>query len=218
MKRIGRKIELNAINIFLLVSISGIVLFFLIAPFLRQRSLEWLVMENNPHYIVLDFQLAELWGQHFGNAYEKSEIIYPPMALLAFKYISRITTSFDLSCDKCDVIHYPYQLMVLLLYVSLPVIWLYRCFQNTGLNRSKLSQLMFCIVCSVPMFAGFSFHEITLPPANLLPPSATYTVAPSANLSVLSLFVFVNAETSGSADSRSERSMVEPSIIVQPWK
>lgn len=154
MKRIGRKIELNAINIFLLVSISGIVLFFLIAPFLRQRSLEWLVMENNPHYIVLDFQLAELWGQHFGNAYEKSEIIYPPMALLAFKYISRITTSFDLSCDKCDVIHYPYQLMVLLLYVSLPVIWLYRCFQNTGLNRSKLSQLMFCIVCSVPMFAG----------------------------------------------------------------
>ena len=71
---------------------------------------------------------------------------------------------------------------------------------------------------TVPMFAGFSFHEITLPPANLLPPNATYTVAPSANLSVLSLFVFVNAETSGSAASRRERSMVDPYCIRHPWK
>lgn len=147
-------IEFSTLHIFLFFSLLGIILFFILAPFLRQKSLEWIVMENNPDYVVTDFQLAELWGQNLREGYEDSEICYPPLALLVFKYISRVTTNEPIICEKWFVIQEKYQLMFLLLYIILPVLWLYRCFQTLEISSSKQNLLMLCIMCSVPMFAG----------------------------------------------------------------
>lgn len=142
-------------DIFILVSASGIILFFVLLIILRQRGLEWIVMGNNPDFIATDFQLAELWGQKLGKGvYDDTEIIYPPLTLLFFNYISRITTFSPLEYNKFAVLQNEYQLMILFLYIVLPIIWLYNCFQTIKIKKSKILMLMLCIICSVPMFAG----------------------------------------------------------------
>ena len=68
---------------------------------------------------------------------------------------------------------------------------------------------------TIPMFAGFSAHVIIgVFELTVRLPGLMNTVASSANLSVWS--PLVNAETSGNAFVREEKSIVEPSCIVTP--
>lgn len=143
------------VDLFLTINLLGLLLFAIIAPFIGQRIVDWIVMENNPDYGSLDYFKLIPYSQHLSDIYFfGDDQFYPPLEYIPFYYILKVTTYGSISDNIRDIPQEPYQIWFYLMYNILGAIWFVYLISEFKLSKIKKFLLTVSVICSVPMFAG----------------------------------------------------------------
>lgn len=148
--------KIRPTSLFFFFSITGIILFFIVAFFKGPHLLEWITMENNPRWVMSDHFRHVVYSQYHENVYNSgNEAYFPPLAYMFYYFVYRITCDapvVDVLLD--EVPQLPYQMIIFIAYTVLSVILLVRAVDGLSVERWKKNLLLLCIVLSVPAFAG----------------------------------------------------------------
>lgn len=142
--------------VYSIISLSGILLFLIFAPFKGVTILEWLNMENNSDWAMMDFFRVVIFDQRLEDVYSV-HAIYPPLSVLFHHYFARVTslTTTDYGLETAhSVTQLPYQMMVYAAYISAGISLL--LFAISQLKTSSLNRfvLSISVLLSTPMMAG----------------------------------------------------------------
>lgn len=160
---------LEPFPLFLLVSLTGTALFFILLPFLGVHGMDWFVMENNGDYESADYFLPILFSAAGKDAYSFGvDACYSPLAyglfylfgsftglpslldageIGAMSYAEKIAMSFELLVS-------PYQLLVYLLYLLAGLLPYLFALDELGLRTGKRRLLAAAVLFSLPMLGG----------------------------------------------------------------
>ena len=86
-----RKVSNNIISLYLICSLSFIILFFIIFLF-NHRVFTWLVMEHNFKYTFSDYFRQLIYSKDLKNIYfNTTDAPFPPLAYCIFHIINKIS-------------------------------------------------------------------------------------------------------------------------------
>ena len=143
------------LNIYLFISLSGIILFFIAAFFEQTKVFDWIMMENNSDWVTSDYFRHVHHSQYLSNIYHMElDAYFPPMAYIFYCFIYRISFNGYLSDDYRDMLTEPYQIIIFIMYTLIAVVWLGYIFDELNISITKRRLLFFSVVFSVPVFAG----------------------------------------------------------------
>lgn len=148
-------------NIFTFVSLLGILTFFIIAVIKGKSMFDWIIMQNYGGKYFLDYfrhitatanpqntytYLTENFGSSWG--------CFPPLAYVFYWLIYRMTIyPGEMPENYIQLMNADYSLMVFLLYSVITVLLLLYAF-TLYKKQPHIKRAFFCILCSVPVFAG----------------------------------------------------------------
>ena len=113
------------LNIYLFISLSGIILFFIAAFFEQAKVFDWIMMENNSDWVTSDFFRHVHHSQYLSNIYNMElDAYFPPLAYIFYYFIYRISFIGFLSDDYRDMLTEPYQIIIFIMYTLIAVVWL----------------------------------------------------------------------------------------------
>lgn len=152
----GYENKITPITVYLFCSLFGIFLFFTVAIFKRQELFDWIMMENNSDFAMLDYFRHIGYSQYFNILYTESGVDcnFPPLAYLFYYFMCRITTKGFIDNSMREISYLPYQIILYIMYLIVGVIWLAYVIEELGMSKTKKRLLLFSIIFSVPMFAG----------------------------------------------------------------
>ncbi len=143
------------LNIYLFISLSGIILFFIAAFFEQAKVFDWIMMENNSDWVTSDFFRHVHHSQYLSNIYNMElDAYFPPLAYIFYYFIYRISFIGFLSDDYRDMLTEPYQIIIFIMYTLIAVVWLGYMFDELNISITKRRLLFFSVVFSTPVFAG----------------------------------------------------------------
>lgn len=155
MNKLMDKKYLTPQNVYLVVSLSGIILFFLVAIFKRVEIFDWVMMENNSNWATFDYFRHIHHSQYHQQMYfEKTDAVFPPLAYMMYYYIYRISYGAFYTEDYKSMLTEPYQIIIFIMYTLVAILWLSYIIEELQISTVKKRMLLFSIVFSVPMFAG----------------------------------------------------------------
>ncbi len=145
------------LTIYMAISFTGILMFLLIAPIKGASILSWLNMENNSEWTMLDYFRSVLYDQDLNEVYS-IHALYPPLAVLSYNYITRITSLdgiYDYSKNMAEVVStMPYQMMVYMVYMSVGLALLFYAISQLDIAKYKKYVIAVGALLSAPMAAG----------------------------------------------------------------
>lgn len=147
---------LSPINIYLFFSLLGIILFFIAAFFKRQRIFDWVVMENNSYWAMLDYFRHIRYSQYFGDMYRTigGDACFPPLAYMFYYFVCRITSIGFIENETKEIPYLPYQMIIYVMYLIVGTVWLIYVIEELKISKLQKKLLLFSILFSVPMFMG----------------------------------------------------------------
>lgn len=148
-----RKKQILPSTIFFICSLSGILLFFSLCLFRRGGYLmQWIAMENNSDFAMLDYFQLIVRSQSLQDL--GREAYLPPLGFLFFHFIGRITCDGPILNGVPQMPQIPYQMMIFLVYTAAGIVLFARAVDGMKISRARKNLLVFCMIFSVPMFAG----------------------------------------------------------------
>lgn len=159
----------SPLAVYLAVSLSGILFYFILLPILGNHLLEWLVMENNSDFESADYYLVLLYSLGGKNVYQFGvDACYPPLAY-CFCWLMSHALSLAQHLDGVDLLEIgyqgqvgmtpqllvlPYSLWVFLMFSVFGVLlYVFAC-DSLRLSNAQRRLAALSIVCSVPLLAG----------------------------------------------------------------
>lgn len=144
-------------RIFFFCSFSGILAFFIFAFHRGCYLFEWLNMENNSDWTMMDYFIPLSWNQDPKNTYVINHT-YPPLINLCYYCIAKMTSmtgTIDHSRGGAAVLsNMPYQMMVYSLYLVLGVFLIFFAISEFQIQKKYKMGLCIAVLFSAPMFAG----------------------------------------------------------------
>lgn len=148
-------------NIFTFVSLLGILTFFIIAVIKGKSMFDWIIMQNYGGKYFLDYFRHIVATSDPQNTYTyltgkfgSSWGCFPPLAYVFYWLIYRMTIyPGEMPENYIQLMNADYSLMVFLLYSVITVLLLLYAF-TLYKKQPHIKRAFFCILCSVPVFAG----------------------------------------------------------------
>ena len=160
MDKIYRKIINDKVNIFIITSLLGIVLFLLWLVIIGDsQPVKWLVMEHNHDWQFSDFFRQIIYASDLKNIYfNTTDVPFPPLAYLIFNLIYRINPKeYDISALEWKKAAEDNINMVIFIIIELINIIILYLIINKYLkkyNYKKSIAFYICISLSAPFLAG----------------------------------------------------------------
>ena len=143
-------------SVFFFCSFSGIFLFGIIALVKGPIMLEWLAMENDTGWGMLDYFRHVYFTLDREQLYfQSNDACFPPLAYLFYYFIRRVTIQNGTNISSYFVMPtLPYQMMVFLLYTVIGVVLLVYAIGELKIKEYEKKLLSISVFFSTPMFAG----------------------------------------------------------------
>jgi len=143
-------------SVFFFVSLIGIVLFLLIAPFEHVHIFDWIAMENRAKWETKDYFLHLFHSIHLDTCYGSAgDTVFSPFAYLLYHWLYMASTDPSEAVDSIDqLMSMPYQAVVFLMYSLVGVMLFLFAIDLLHLSRTKKWLLASTIFFSVPFFMG----------------------------------------------------------------
>ncbi len=147
--------KLSPKNTYFILSISGILIFFVVAFFLGSRAFDWIAMENNSSWAMSDYYRHVFYALNRFTVYEhENKACFPPLAYMFYYFIGRITNSgADIAFDA-ELVQEPYYMMVFLAYSVSGVVILIYAISELKIKNWQKKLLAVSLIFSTPLFAG----------------------------------------------------------------
>ena len=145
-------------NLFVLLSLSGSLLFFLYAFFAGAAAFDWAAMESNGNLQFCDYFMHIAFVADRTNLYSRATGpagCFPPLAYIMYYFLFKITMSTGIvPADSFEAEHAPYATPVFMYYtIFVSMLLFFAIFMWN--NRLKKSVVIFtCLMLSIPFFEG----------------------------------------------------------------
>lgn len=160
MEKIYKKIIDDKMNIFLIVSLLGTILFFIwLIVSGDSQPFKWLVMEHNYDWQFSDFFRQIVYSSDLKNIYfNTSDVPFPPLAYIFFHLIYRLNpTIYNIDLFQWQNAElYQYNLLIFLMIELVNVLLLYHIIKKHlgKYSNKKVLAFVISILLSAPFFAG----------------------------------------------------------------
>lgn len=150
---------------FFVISILGIIGFFIYAALHGKYVLMWVLQEPHPILWGTDFFLHMKISGYDGNIYSHiSEVTnysgwgtFPPLAYCIYRFFYCLANDFGNETDLFNTLYTNYYIYTLFLIFSIAILLLsikYIYINNVNISKSNI--FIFCLLCSAPlMWSGF---------------------------------------------------------------
>lgn len=142
--------------IYLLLSLSGSLLFIIILLLRNENVARWLVMQHNYNYQFSDFFRQIVYASNLKDIYfNTGDAPFPPFAYLCFNLIYKmnpVDVPIDLSSWKI-IQDYQYNLLIFMMFMILVIILLVEIIKRI-LEKNSSFIFIVSIVLSAPFMAG----------------------------------------------------------------
>lgn len=153
MKNMMKK--LSPVTIYLICSISGILLFFCVAFFLGSPVFKWLAMENNSDWVMSDFFRHALFARDRATVYDHGDnACFPPLAYVFYYLVGKVSTAGEVITDFKVLSQMPYQILVFVLYSVVGVVILVYATEELDIPGWQKKLLAFSLIFSTPLMMG----------------------------------------------------------------
>lgn len=160
MEEIYKKITSDKMNIFLMVSLSGTIVFFIwLIVSSDSQPFNWLVMEHNYNWQFSDFFRQIVYSSDLHNIYfNTNDVPFPPLAYMFFHLIYRLNpTKYNIDLfdwQKAEL--YQYNLLIFLMIEVINILLLLHIVKKhlEKYNNKKVLVFFISILLSAPFFVG----------------------------------------------------------------
>lgn len=164
-----QKNKLSPFRLFLALSLACLILFALMMPWLGQKGMDWVVMENSSDFEAADYTLCQLFALCGDEVYHCGvDACYSPLAYGFFALFGRIGGLDRLLADvdvaslsyqemialTGDILAMPYQMLTYLIYIISGVLLYLLAVDTLDIGKTGKRLLALSIVCSVPLLFG----------------------------------------------------------------
>lgn len=162
-----QKNNVRPFHLFLALSLACLILFALMLPWLGQKGMDWVVMENNSDFESADYTLCQLFALCGDEVYHCGvDACYSPLAYGFFALLGRIGGLDRLLADVAslsyqemialtgDILAMPYQMLTYLIYIISGVLLYLLAVDTLDIGKTGKRLLALSIVCSVPLLFG----------------------------------------------------------------
>ena len=145
--------KISPSTIYFVCSISGIVLFLMVALFEQKTIFDWVAMENNSDWAGLDYFRHIVYAMDRQGLYTHGvDACFPPLAYMFYYYIGRI--SGGAASDYHVLAQMPYQNTIFLIYSIVGILILVYAIEELNILQKQKRLLTFSLVFSIPIFWG----------------------------------------------------------------
>ena len=164
-----QKNNIRPFHLFLALSLVCLILFALMLPWLGQKGMDWVVMENNSDFEAADYTLCQLFALCGDEVYHCGvDACYSPLAYGFFALFNKIGGLDRLLADvdvaglsyqemialTGDILAMPYQILTYLMYILFGVLLYLLAVDTLDIGKTGKRLLALTIVCSVPLLFG----------------------------------------------------------------
>lgn len=147
--------KVSPLTLYLIVSITGILLFFCTAYFKGSPVFKWLAMENNSDWAMSDYFRHLLFARDRATVYDHGDnACFPPLAYVFYYVYGKISTAGEEINNFIVLSQMPYQLLMYVLYSVVGVVILVYAIETLNVKEWEKKLLAFSIVLSTPLFMG----------------------------------------------------------------
>lgn len=152
-KKIFEKV--SPLTIYLLVSLTGIILFFCAAYFKGSPVFKWLAMENNSDWTMSDYFRHLLFARDRATVYEHGDnACFPPLAYVFYYVYGKISSAGEVVNNFNVLSQMPYQILMYVLYSVVSVLLLVYAIEELPIKKYLRRLLAFSVILSTPLFMG----------------------------------------------------------------
>lgn len=154
----GRKVSNNIISLYLICSLSFIILFFIISLF-NHEIFKWLVMEHNFKYTFSDYFRQLIYSKDLKNIYFNTiDVPFPPLVYCIFHIINKIgPINGIMTRDSFEIVAINRLSFILFFVINIFLIISLYVIINKILNKEKWYTnllLLISLLLSAPFLAG----------------------------------------------------------------
>lgn len=148
--------KLTPQNLFFIVSITGILLFIIVAPIVRINIMDWISMENNSYWTFTDYYRHLYYSIDRNACYgSANDTVFSPLAYVIYHLIYRTVSDSSTTVEYYQqMITMPYQSIIFMMYSLIGVFGIMFDIELLRLPALKRWMLTFCVIFSVPFFMG----------------------------------------------------------------
>lgn len=143
-------------NIFLVMNVSGLLLFIMFAPVVRMKIFDWISMENNSIWASKDYFRHLFYSRNLGSCYGSAgDTVFSPLAYILYHFVYRASTTAGTVVDDMNqMLVMPYQNIVFMMYSLIGILLLLFDIELLRISPKRKWLLFISVLFSVPVFWG----------------------------------------------------------------